>query len=1266
MAVDNEILLTIKAETDKARKEVKELKLAIDKLASSSDGSAKSFHGQETALKNIEQKTKSLTSSLKSLVGVYASFQGAKAFINSMSEIEQGFIGIAKTTGATEEEMEKFKDGIYALADELSGIEVNELQSIAEGAGQLGVAKEDILKFSESIAKISVATNLTAEEASSDFAVIANVFKEPVDNIENLGSAVNELSATTAGTVSYIVDSTKRLAPVGSSFGLLSHEVMAFSATLADAGIRSEVGATALSQIFQKMQVDVDKFAKLSGMSIDDFSTIMRDKPAEAVKIVASAIHQLGTEAPSALDSLGLSGAGTAQTILALSNNVDNLSKNLQTSKKAFEENTSVSDEYLKASNSIDAKMKDVKTSFVLLSRELMVELQPAVKDALDGINEFIRSIDSKAIGEFAGDLVDGAKSVATFASENKTLLKTIAEVAIAFIGFNKAKTAFFGLFSSQSIQIIEHFSAKGQGLSKTIDIMVRGFSKFGKTVLGLVTANPILAGLAVAITAVVYAYNKLSEAEAEREKVSEGFRDSAKNGIAVLEEYSQHLDENKNLYFKSIEEQKKYVKSIDETILANKNQIKSMEDLDHDRYAEEISQLTKQNEVLVLTKEKVVSVTAEEIKAMNEAIATSKAEEASKASLIKAHQDFVDKAIEANEKRLSKEKETIELLRDKESQLYVDLAELEKELAETRQKYSNQRIVVTDELNDKIRKLNELDATETQKSVNSKILAEQKYAQVRENISKGNIELAKKYLSEYDSLVEQNFNTEYARAQDSTYKKMQLVDEYKEALANSAQFSIEMIDLEEQKEIKAHNTKIEAKQIEIRATQAQIQLQMRMIELIGKMVEKATGTKFEMQFDDFEQDVKDADKLLDELESQKRTATIRAKAETGDADISLNRTVQIGSQTVEMKQIADNSDAVSKIDDVVRKAEDSNPKIFTYVDNTTADGQIVRFIEDVNGKYATVSVDAKDDNAQKKLDVLMLDILGREGYVSVGVNSENVTPALDDIEKKITTTEGTVKVYGNADNFYEVVNKATSDIEETIAKKKVGFVKSKDQETLAVEKAIKSLNSDTTSTHKVKEDKPSFDSLKATKREISKDTESIHRIIFDQNNLADIYTILSDIRMDTQSIHTIILRTVDQRTHAYKTGGEVIPKFATGGFTRLSGALGGYGGGDRIKALLEAGEFIHNKESVSMYGLDFMNMINKKLLPVDAVRNLVGGGVRRYATGGEVSAIPLSSPTMSAPAIINLTVAGRTFQVMSDKDVADALARHIELTGGI
>ncbi|MBV5328494.1 MAG: tape measure protein [Chlorobium sp.] len=90
------------------------------------------------------------------------------------------------------------------------------------------------------------------------------------------------------------------------------------------------------------------------------------------------------------------------------------------------------------------------------------------------------------------------------------------------------------------------------------------------------------------------------------------------------------------------------------------------------------------------------------------------------------------------------------------------------------------------------------------------------------------------------------------------------------------------------------------------------------------------------------------------------------------------------------------------------------------------------------------------------------------------------------------------------------------------------------------------------------------------------------------------------------------------------KAVGGIIQKFARGG------KLAGYGGGDRISALLEAGEFIIRKEAVAKFGSGIFHQLNSLQAPAHFA---TGGPVGAMGGGsGETVNINLSLPGGSAP----------------------------------
>lgn len=111
-------------------------------------------------------------------------------------------------------------------------------------------------------------------------------------------------------------------------------------------------------------------------------------------------------------------------------------------------------------------------------------------------------------------------------------------------------------------------------------------------------------------------------------------------------------------------------------------------------------------------------------------------------------------------------------------------------------------------------------------------------------------------------------------------------------------------------------------------------------------------------------------------------------------------------------------------------------------------------------------------------------------------------------------------------------------------------------------------------------------------------------KIGFDEKSFNDLKSKIADlVKPETK---TITINTVQGGSAAPKA--DVPLKFSVGGFAKKEGFLPGFGGGDRIQALLEAGEFIVRKEAVKGLGLPFLQAINQGKLPVEPIRRSEGG----------------------------------------------------------
>ena len=123
---------------------------------------------------------------------------------------------------------------------------------------------------------------------------------------------------------------------------------------------------------------------------------------------------------------------------------------------------------------------------------------------------------------------------------------------------------------------------------------------------------------------------------------------------------------------------------------------------------------------------------------------------------------------------------------------------------------------------------------------------------------------------------------------------------------------------------------------------------------------------------------------------------------------------------------------------------------------------------------------------------------------------------------------------------------------------------------------------------------------------------------------------------------------TIYERHVQTRAMGGLVSKFASGG--RVPGF--DPSSSDRVPAMLSEGEFVIRNKAVRYFGQALFDSLNRMEMPK----------AQRFAEGGSVgggSVAPALQP-------ININIGGRSFSMMSDRQVAEALQRYLETEGGI
>jgi TP901 family phage tail tape measure protein len=181
------------------------------------------------------------------------------ASVRTAISFESAFAGVLKTTDGLTDAMgnlntagTELRQGFVDLSKEVP-IVFEELAAIGELGGQLGIAKDSLLDFTETVAALGVSTNLSTEEAASGLARLSNIFavssEDMGQNIAQLGSTLVDLGNNFATTERDILAFGERLAGAGAIAGLTQADVLGIGTALSSVGVEAEAGGTAVQKV---------------------------------------------------------------------------------------------------------------------------------------------------------------------------------------------------------------------------------------------------------------------------------------------------------------------------------------------------------------------------------------------------------------------------------------------------------------------------------------------------------------------------------------------------------------------------------------------------------------------------------------------------------------------------------------------------------------------------------------------------------------------------------------------------------------------------------------------------------------------------------------------------------------------------------------------------------------------------------------------------------------------------------------------------------
>lgn len=317
------------------------------------------------------------------------------------AEMEDSMANVRKYTGQSDEEVRMMNEDFKKMDTRTSREQLNEL---AGAAGRLGKqSKKDIEDFVDAADKINVALGDDLGKGAVDkIGKLANVFGEEGrlglrQAMLSTGSAINELAQSSSANAGYIVDFTADLAGVGKQANMTQAQIMGLGSAL-DQNMQEEATAsTVFSQLITKMFQDPAKFAKIAGIEVGKFTKLLKTDANEALLEFMQSMQNKGGFAEMApmFESMNLNGTRAVGVLSSVATHLDQVRTAQETAAKAYQDGTSVLNEFNTNNNTANAELDKAKKRFNDLTIELGQKLVPVARVAISSGSLMVNALEA-------------------------------------------------------------------------------------------------------------------------------------------------------------------------------------------------------------------------------------------------------------------------------------------------------------------------------------------------------------------------------------------------------------------------------------------------------------------------------------------------------------------------------------------------------------------------------------------------------------------------------------------------------------------------------------------------------------------------------------------------------------------------------------------------------------------------------------------------------------------------------------------------------
>lgn len=317
-------------------------------------------------------------------------------------QFDTAMANVRKTTNMSSEEIEKLAQSAQNLSTK-QPVTAETLLNIEALGAQLGVAHGKLESFAEVTSGLDIATNMDFETAGKEMAQFANITQMSQDKFKNYGSTIVDLGNHLATTEADISAMALRLAGAGTAAKFSQADILGMSGAMSSLGIKAEAGGSAMTRIIQDISKNVangsdvvNEYARVAGMSADQFADAWKNRPMEAMEALVEGLKRTsdsGEDMNVTLEKLGIKNVRNSDTMRRLANAGDLLRNSVDRANNAWKQNTALQNEVDQRNESLASRLQVLKNKVDAIAISIGRPLANAAISALEACDPLIQGV---------------------------------------------------------------------------------------------------------------------------------------------------------------------------------------------------------------------------------------------------------------------------------------------------------------------------------------------------------------------------------------------------------------------------------------------------------------------------------------------------------------------------------------------------------------------------------------------------------------------------------------------------------------------------------------------------------------------------------------------------------------------------------------------------------------------------------------------------------------------------------------------------------